>query len=71
MLICLEAVINSLECCQFDASSREDCAEGFVVSKCAARLVKEDLLYASPFEKGDHTLHKRALCATWGFEILK
>ena len=70
MPICPEAVDIGFECNLSGANSQEGCPRSFVVSKCAAGLVKEEFLDALYFGRGDHTLCKRVVCATWGSQIL-
>ncbi len=59
-----------MECSQLSTCTQEGYAESFVVWRRAAGIMKGALPYAQSFQKGDHTLCERAICATWGFEIL-
>jgi hypothetical protein len=61
----------TLECSRADAECAEGCQGSPVVSKWAARLSERGVLYALCFKRGDHTLCKRANCATWDPHILK
>jgi hypothetical protein len=61
----------TLECSRADAECAEGCQGSPVVSKWAARLSERGVLYALCFKRGDHSLCKRANCATWDPHILK